>query len=191
LDLYAVPFSEVILNIVVFDIETQNLFEDVGGRSNIGALKVSCAVTWSSVRNDFTVYWEKDIPALVTELKSAGRVVGFNVKSFDYEVLRPYAPDERLQFLPTLDIMDDLFHTLSFRVSLDAVARATLGDTKSASGTQAVEWWRSGELGKLAEYCKVDVDVTRRIYEFGCENGFIQYYTRLGSKQKVKVNWKC
>ena len=58
------------MNIIVFDLETQNLFEDVGGRSNIGALKVSCAVTWSSVRNDFTVYWEKDIPELVAELKS-------------------------------------------------------------------------------------------------------------------------
>ena len=47
------------------------------------------------------------------------------------------------------------------------------------------------ELDKLAEYCKVDVDVTRRIYNYGCENGFVQYLTRLGSKQKVKVNWKC
>ena len=27
------------MNIVVFDLETQNLFEDVGGRGNIGALK--------------------------------------------------------------------------------------------------------------------------------------------------------
>jgi DEAD/DEAH box helicase domain-containing protein len=179
------------MNIVVFDLETQNLFEDVGGRGNIAALKVSCAVTWSSQLNDYTVYWEKDIPELITELKSAGRVVGFNLKGFDYEVLRPYAPNERLQFLPTLDIMEELFRTLSFRVSLDAVARATLGDTKSASGLQAVDWWRSGELNKLAEYCKQDVEVTRRIYDFGCENGFVQYYTRLGSKQKVKVNWKC
>lgn len=179
------------MNIVVFDLETQNLFEDVGGRSNIGALKVSCAVTWSSIRNDFAVYWEKDVPALITELKSAGRVVGFNIKGFDYEVLRPYAPDERLQFLPTLDIMDDLFRALSFRVSLDSVARATLGDTKSASGVQAVAWWRAGELEKLAEYCKVDVDVTRRIFEFGCTNGYVHYITRLGSKQKVQVKWKC
>jgi DEAD/DEAH box helicase domain-containing protein len=179
------------VNIVVFDLETQNLFEDVGGRGNIGELKVSCAVTWSSVRNDFAVYWEKDILALVAELKSAGRVIGFNIKGFDYEVLRPYVPNERLQFISTLDIMDDLFRTLSFRVSLDAVARATIGDTKSASGLQAVEWWRAGELDKLAEYCRNDVDVTRRIYEFGCENDFVQYYTRLGSKQKVKVNWKC
>jgi hypothetical protein len=33
------------MNIIVFDLETQNLFEDVGGRNNIAALKVSCAVT--------------------------------------------------------------------------------------------------------------------------------------------------
>jgi DEAD/DEAH box helicase domain-containing protein len=54
-----------------------------------------------------------------------------------------------------------------------------------------VEWWRAGELEKLAEYCKVDVDVTRRVYEFGCENGYINYYSRLGSRQKVQVRWKC
>jgi DEAD/DEAH box helicase domain-containing protein len=179
------------MNIVIFDLETQNLFEDVGGRNNIGALKVSCGVTWSSVRKDFALYWEKDVPALLADLKSAGRVIGFNIKGFDYEVLRPYAPNERLQFLPTLDIMDDLFHTLRFRVSLDAVARATLGDAKSANGIQAVTWWRQGKLDLLAEYCKMDVDVTRRIYEFGCANGFVQYLTRLGSKQKVQVNWRC
>jgi DEAD/DEAH box helicase domain-containing protein len=179
------------MNIVVFDLETQNLFEDVGGRGNIALLKVSCAVTWSSTRNDFTVYWEKDVPALVAELKSAGRVVGFNIKGFDYEVLRPYVPQERLQFLPTLDIMDDLFRVLSFRVSLDSVARATLGETKTASGIQAVQWWREGKLDPLVEYCKADVDVTRRVYEFGCANGFVNYFTRLGSKQKVLVKWKC
>lgn len=178
------------MNIVVFDLETQNLFQDVGGRDP-ARLRMSCGVTWSSVKNDFTVYWEKDVPALIAELKSAGRVVGFNVKGFDYEVLKPYAPAERLIFLPTLDIMDDLFHTLSFRLSLDSIARATLGETKSADGVQAVTWFRSGEMEKLAEYCKMDVEVTRRIYEFGCENGFVQYYTRLGSIQKVKVNWKC
>ena len=179
------------MHIVVFDLETQNLFQDVGGRSNVAALRVSCGVTWSSVKNDYSVYWEKDVPALIAELKSAGRVVGFNLKGFDYQVLRSYAPNEHLQSLPTLDIMEDLAHTLSFRLSLDSVARATLGDTKSADGVQAVEWFRAGELDKLAEYCKMDVDVTRRIYDFGCENGFVQYYTRLGSKQRVKVNWKC
>ena len=178
------------MDIVVFDLETQNLFEDVGGRDP-ARLKVSCGVTWSSAKNDFTVYWEKDVPALIAELKSAGRVIGYNIKGFDYEVLKPYAPNERLVFLPTLDLMDDLFRTLSFRLKLDSVARATLGETKTADGIQAVKWFREGQLDLLAEYCKADVDVTRRVYEFGCANGFVQYFTRLGSKQKVKVNWKC
>jgi DEAD/DEAH box helicase domain-containing protein len=179
------------MNIVVFDLETQNLFEDVGGRSNIAALKVSCAVTWSAQRSGYRTYWEQDVPALIAELKSADRVVGFNLKGFDYEVLKPYAPNEKLAFLPTLDIMDELFRALSFRVSLDSVARATLGDTKTADGLQAVRWWREGNLDKLAEYCQADVDVTRRIYESGCENGFVQYFTRLGSRQKVQVKWRC
>lgn len=179
------------MHVVVFDLETQNLFDEVGGRNRAADLKVACAVTWSSRKNDFTVYWEKDVPALVAELKSADRVVGFNVKGFDYEVLRPYVPNERLQFLPTLDIMEDLFRQLSFRLKLDAVARATLGETKIADGLQAVNWWREGKLDLLVEYCKADVDVTRRIYEFGCANGFVYYFTRLGSKQKVQVNWRC
>ena len=179
------------MNVVVFDLETQNLFEDVGGRSNIGALKVSCAVSWSSSHNDFSLYWEKDVPALVGELKSADRVVGFNIKSFDYEVLRPYVPNEHLQFLPTLDILNDLFRELGFRVRLDSVARATLGDSKIADGLQAVAWWREGKLDLLSEYCQADVDVTRRIYDFGCENGYIHYFSRLGSRQKVEVKWRC
>ncbi len=178
------------MNIVVFDLETQNLFEDVGGRDP-SRLRLACAVTWSSLKNDFTVYWEQDVPALIAELKSAGRVVGFNLKGFDYEVLKPYAPGERLAFLPTLDIQEDLFRALSFRLGLDAVARATLGETKIADGVQAVTWWREGKLDLLAEYCKMDVDVTRRIYEFGCANGYVHYFTRLGSKQKVQVNWRC
>ena len=178
------------MNLVFFDLETQNLFEDVGGRDP-SRLRLACAVTWSSARNDFTVYWERDAQALIAELKSATRVIGFNLKGFDYEVLKPYAPNEKLAFLPTLDIMDDLYRRLSFRISLDSLARATLGAEKRASGLQAVEWFRQGEMDKLVEYCQSDVDITRRLYDFGCEKGFVHYITRLGSKQRVQVDWKC
>lgn len=179
------------MDYLVFDLETQHLFEEVGGRGNLGALRMSCAVTWSSRREAFTVYWEADLPALLAELKAARRVVGFNIRRFDYEVLRSYAPSEQLAALPTTDIMEELYYALGFRVSLDSVARATLGESKLADGRQAVQWWREGKLDLLAEYCKTDVDVTRRIYEFGCANGYVAYLTRLGSQQKVRVNWRC
>jgi len=178
------------MNNVFFDLETQNLFQDVGGRQNIAKLKVACAVTWSTERNDFAVYWEKDVPALVNELKSATRVIGFNLRDFDYQVLQPYAPDIRFASIPTLDLMLEIQKILGFRLSLDTIASASLGQGKTADGIQSVEWFRNGELDKVAEYCKADVDVTRRVYEFGRDNGYIFYKSKLGSKLKVAVNWK-
>jgi DEAD/DEAH box helicase domain-containing protein len=178
------------MNNVFFDIETQNLFQDVGGRQNISQLKLACAVTWSTARGDFSVYWEKDVPALFEELKSATRVIGFNLRDFDYQVLQPYDPQTRLALLPTLDLLLELRKTLGFNLSLDSIASATLGEGKTADGVQSVAWFRNGELDKVAEYCKADVEVTRRVYEFGRDNGYLYYKSKMGSKLKVAVNWK-
>ncbi len=177
------------MNIVYFDLETQKLFEEVGGR-DASRLRLACAVTWSTARNDFAVYWERDAAALIAELKAADRVVGFNILKFDYEVLKPYAPNENLRAIPSTDMLQDIFHALNFRLSLDSLAQATLGVNKTADGTMSVTWFRNGELDKVAEYCKADVDITRRVYEFGREHGFVYYYSKLGSKLKVAVNWK-
>ena len=136
------------------------------------------------------MYWEKDASALFTELKSADRVIGFNIIGFDYEVLKPYVPNENFRSIRSTDMLVDIFRTLNFRLSLDSIAKATLGTTKTADGIQSVEWFRNGELEKVAEYCKADVDITRRVYEFGRDNGFVYYYSKLGSKLKVAVNWK-
>ena len=178
------------MNYVFFDLESQNLFDDVGGRGNIDKLKVACGVTYSTEKNDFTVYWEKDVPALIAELKSATKVVGFNLLGFDYLVLKPYSPEIRFASIPTLDMLLELQKTLGFRIGLDSIASATLGATKTADGIKSVEWFRNGELDKVAEYCKADVDITRRVFEFGRDNGYIFYKSRLGSKLKVEVKWK-
>jgi DEAD/DEAH box helicase domain-containing protein len=178
------------MNYVFFDLETQNLFEDVGGRDNIDKLKVACAVTYSTAKNDFSVYWEQDVPALLAELKSATKVIGFNLQNFDYKVLQPYSSQIRLASIPTLDMLLDLQKNLGFRVSLDSLASASLGAAKTADGVQSVEWFRKGELDKVAEYCKADVDITRRVFEFGRDNGYVFYKSKLGSKLRTAVNWK-
>ena len=177
------------MNIIYFDLETQKIFEEVGGR-DASKLLLACGVTWSTERNDFAVYWEKDATALVAELKSADRVIGFNIINFDYDVLKPYAPNENFRSFRSTDMLQDIFRTLGFRISLDSLAKATLDAKKMADGLQSVEWFKNGELEKVAEYCKADVDITRRVYEFGRDNGFVHYYSKLGSKLKVAVNWK-
>jgi DEAD/DEAH box helicase domain-containing protein len=177
------------MNIVYFDLESQKLFQEVGGRDP-SRLLLACGVTWSTARDDFAVYWERDAQALVDELKSADRVVGFNIINFDYQVLRPYAPNENFRSFRSVDMLQDIHRALNFRLSLDSIAKATLGATKTADGLQSVQWFRDGELDRVAEYCKADVDITRRVYEFGRENGYVNYYSKLGSKLKVAVNWK-
>ena len=177
------------MNIVYFDLESQKLFEEVGVR-DATKLLLACGVTWSTARNDFAVYWEKDAAALIAELKAADRVIGFNILNFDYQVLRPYAPNENFRAFRSTDMLQDIYRTLNFRLSLDSITKATLGTAKTADGLKSVEWFKSGELDRVAEYCKADVDITRRVYEFGRDNGFVYYYSRLGSKLKVQVNWK-
>lgn len=177
------------MNLVFFDLETQKLFHEVGGREP-RKLLLACGVTYSTAKNDFTVYWERDAQALIDELNSADKVIGFNIREFDYEVLRPYAPTFNFGSLRTLDLLLDLRRTLNFGLPLDSLAKACLGETKTADGIRSVEWFRAGERDKVAEYCKADVDITRRVYEFGRDNGFVYYYSKLGSKLKVAVNWR-
>jgi DEAD/DEAH box helicase domain-containing protein len=183
-----VAAGEFSVSQVFFDLETQNLFEDVGGRDP-ARLRVSCAVTWTAERKDFAVYWEEHVPALLDELKTAERVIGFNLLGFDYEVLKPYASGVSLASVRTLDLLLDIRRTLGFRLSLDSIAGATLGTRKTADGVQSVQWFRDGQLDRLAEYCKADVDITRRVYEFGRDQGFVHYHSKLGSKLKVPVKW--
>jgi DEAD/DEAH box helicase domain-containing protein len=103
-------------------------------------------------------------------------------------VLRGYT-DYPLKRLPTVDMLADIYRTLGFRLSLDALVSATLGLNKSANGLQAIRWWRQGKIKELMEYCKNDVDVTRQLYEFGREHKYVQYRDRRWQMKKVPVNW--
>ncbi len=175
-------------NIVFFDLETQRSFQEVGGRHNIRRLGMSVAVTYSTASGQYRHYTEETVGDLVAELKAADVVVGFNVRRFDYTVLKGYT-DYPLAQLPTVDMLSDIHHTLGFRVSLDNLAETTLGISKTADGLQAIRWYRQGEMQKLIEYCQQDVEVTRRLYDFGREHGYVQYRDKWGAVQRVRVGW--
>jgi DEAD/DEAH box helicase domain-containing protein len=174
--------------VVVFDLETQRSFADVGGRSQLHKLGVSVGVAYSYDRDEFLVVTEDEIDQLIELLLEAELVVGYNIRGFDYEVLRGYT-DRDLQSLPTFDIMYDLEERLGFRPKLESVASPTLGVGKSADGLQALEWWRRGEVDKIAEYCREDVRVTRDLYDFGKRNRWVQVDRFGGKPRKVEVEW--
>jgi DEAD/DEAH box helicase domain-containing protein len=177
------------MNDIFFDLETQKSFQEVGGRENMKLLRVSVAVTFSTATNDFKSYTEKEVAALIADLKAADRVIGFNVLGFDYQVLKAYT-SERLSDLKTLDLLDDIYNKLGFRVGLDALASATLGANKSADGLVAIQWFREGKIEQLIAYCRDDVAITKQLFEFGRDNRYVAYPDRNQRKQKVNVAWK-
>jgi DEAD/DEAH box helicase domain-containing protein len=173
---------------VFFDLETQRTFDEVGGRQNLHLLGLAAAVTYDSSTEEYRSYTEDQADALVEDLASADLVVGFNVLSFDYEVLRPYTKYP-LHTLPTVDMLRDIHRELGFRLPLQALAEATLNVGKSADGLQSVQWYRQGEIDKVIAYCTWDVEITRKLYEHGREQGHVLYWDRQGRLQKVFVNW--
>jgi len=174
--------------IVVLDVETRHLAQEVGGWGNLHKLRVSVAVTYNTETNVYQTYLEDQMDQLFEELQTAGRVVGYNLLRFDYPVLQPYAPFQ-LRDLPTVDMLDHLHRTLGFRVSLDSVAGATLGVGKSADGIMAVRWFRQGDVQRVADYCRQDVEVTHGVYEFGRQKGFVRYQDRNYGIRQVYVRW--
>ena len=175
-------------NVVFFDVETQKSFDEVGGRQNIRRLGLSAAVTYSTADETFRHYTEDTVSDLIAELKAADLVVGFNVLSFDYEVLRAYTADP-LRDLPTVDMLDHIHRRLGFRVSLDNLAGATLGKRKSADGLQAVRWYKQGRIQEILDYCQQDVEVTRQLYEYGRQNKYVKFQDRNGRITMAPASW--
>ncbi|MEE4272344.1 MAG: ribonuclease H-like domain-containing protein [Thermoanaerobaculales bacterium] len=174
--------------VVVFDLETQRSFDEVGGRSQMHRLGVSIGVAFRYDTDEFLVYTEDEITNLIDLLCSADLVVGYNIKGFDYEVLRGYT-DRDLQQLPTFDMMYDLEERLGFRPKLESVAVPSLGGGKSADGLQALAWWKSGDIDKIIEYCREDVRVTRDLYDFGKRNQCVLVSRFGGKPRQVAVEW--
>jgi DEAD/DEAH box helicase domain-containing protein len=172
-----------------FDLETQKSAEEVGGWQNLAAMKLALAVTFNDLTGRFKTYFEKDVNELFLDLLTADRVVGYNIDRFDLPVLAGYT-DRDLTRVRTLDMLADIYRKLGFRVKLTDVAQATLGVGKSADGLQSLQWWKEGKTDLIEQYCRRDVEVTRDVFLFGRNNGYILYPDREGRSLRLPVDWK-
>jgi len=128
----------------------------------------------------------------VDELLAATRVIGFNIKNFDYAVLRGYRADvdfRQLGAKKTLDLLEKIAQQWGFRVSLDSIAKATLGRGKSGQGLDALRWYKEGRFDLIERYCRDDVDITRQVFEFGRDRGHLKYLDRFGEIRTSPVDW--
>lgn len=174
---------------LVFDVETRRSAAEVGGWNRADRMGVSIAVAYDSRADDFFIYTQDVLPELFARMRAAQLVVGFNSFRFDYAVLSAFAPFD-LRALPGLDLLRRVQDSLKYRVSLDNLGQATLDEPKSADGLQALRWWQEGRLDDIAAYCRKDVDLTRRLYLFGLEHGWLLFTNKAGQRVRVPVDFR-
>lgn len=180
--------NKKIVSYCVFDIETQRSAQEVGGWNHADAMGVSCIVLYDSRKNKYVEFLEKDILDFVEQLSLFDLVIGFNIKRFDYQVLRGYS-DFDFKKLPTLDLLEVIHQRLGYRLSLNHLAQVNLGSTKSADGLQALRWWKQGKIREIVEYCKKDVKITKDIFVLGQKNGFLLFKNKAGKIVRIPVEW--
>ena len=183
-----VPGLDRPLRYGVFDLETKRSAAEVGGWQHAARMGVSVGVLYDSGEDRYLVFEEGQIRDLVARLKDLDLVIGFNNKRFDNLVLSAYT-SERLENLPTLDILQEVRDRLGYRLSLDHLAEHTLGIKKSANGLLALAWYKEGAMDKIVDYCRKDVEITRDLYRYGLANEHLLFRNKAGMLVRCPVSF--
>lgn len=176
-------------NIVVYDIETQRAFDEVGGREHFTKLGISLLGAFDYASGEFATYEEGELVRFEERLRRRPLLVGFNSRRFDTPILQVHLGLD-LKRLPQLDLMEEMVKALGHRVSLESVASATLGEGKTGSGLDAIRYYREGRMEELKSYCLEDVRITRDLFEYGARHGELFYVPKFGhGRGRAPVRW--
>ena len=170
---------------VVFDLETQNTFDDVG-KNEPALLDISVASVYDSETDKYTTVLHTELDTLWPIFEKADALVGYNSNHFDIPLLNKYYPGD-LSHVKSIDLLESIRLSLGKRLRLDGVAEATLGTKKSGHGLQAIMWWRKGEIEKIKQYCEKDVEITKRLFDYAMKNGEV-FYKDGGKKRTIPID---
>jgi hypothetical protein len=161
------------MNIVVFDIETKNIFQDVG-KNDPSLLDISVVGVYSSDTNKYVCFTEEEFNHMWPIFEKADIIVGYNSEHFDMPLLNKYYHGD-LSKIKHIDILKEIKESFGRRMKLDSVAEATLGTKKSGHGLQAITWWKNGEVEKVKQYCIDDVKITKRIFDYAVKHNKLKF----------------
>jgi DEAD/DEAH box helicase domain-containing protein len=170
---------------VVLDLETQRTFRETPDPKKLG---ISVVGIYDYATESFLSYAEDELVKLFPILEHASVVVGFNIESFDMQVLQAYYPG-KVTDLRVFDILEDIKLKLGRRLALNDIVGATLGKKKSGHGLGAIELFKNGEIEKLKSYCLDDVRLTKELFDFGLEKNEIFYPSHMGVA-RIEVIYK-
>lgn len=171
---------------VVVDVETQHSFREVGGYEP-KKLKISVAGLYDYATDNYYAFEEHEMSKLFPFLENASSIIGFNIIDFDLPAISPYYVGNVERF-STIDLLKDVEKVLGRRISLDDLVSETLNAKKTGHGLLAIEYFRSGQIQKLKDYCLSDVRLTKELYEYGNTHGKV-FFRGLAGKQEIQITW--
>ncbi len=172
---------------VVFDIETSNVFDDIGS-NDPSKLDISVVGVYDSTTDSYTAFEVQEFDAMWPIFERADMLIGFNSDHFDIPLLNKYYPGD-LTKIKSLDLLVEIKNALGRRIKLDYVAEATLGINKSGHGLEAVQWWKEGKKDLVKKYCLDDVRITKEVYDYALKNKELSYKD-FGDIRKIKLDTK-
>ncbi len=176
------------MRLSVLDLETQKTFSEVG-RDKLHELKVSVAGFYDYPTDSYLTFEENEILRLEEYLTQTDLLIGFNIKSFDLAVLQPYL-GIAVTNLPVLDLLEEIKKVRGHRVTLQSLAVATLKESKSGSGWEAVRLFREGRMDELKKYCLDDVRITKDVFEYGRKHSRVFFKSeRDFQTYEIPVTW--
>ncbi len=170
---------------ITFDIETSNIFQDVG-KADPALLDLSVICVHDSETDEYSTYLQEELSQLWPLIEKADMLIGYNSDHFDIPLLNKYYPGD-LTRIKSLDILKEIKNSLGRRIKLDSVAEGTLGKKKIGHGLDAITWWKNGEVEKVKKYCKEDVKITKEIYDYALKNGVLKYKD-LSENREIKLD---
>lgn len=183
---------------VIFDTETKKFFDEETGY-DASLLGVSITSVYSrtldenlkEVEGKMQSFWEEEFSEMFKLFEKADRIIGFNSIGFDVPALSPYLPPHWPK-LKHFDILSEIKKVEGKRMSLDSLAKSTLGTKKNDSGENAIKYWNEHSkesLAKLKEYCEMDVAITRDIYDHAMKNKVLKYIDFWNEIHDIKLDF--
>lgn len=154
---------------IVFDIETSNIFQDVGS-NNPADLNISVVGIYDSESGLYSTFLQEEFGKLWPIIENADMVITFNGEHFDIPLLNKYYPGDLFK-IKSIDLLKEMQKSAGRRMKLDQIAEGTLGINKSGHGLDATKWWKDGEIEKVKKYCLDDVRITKDLYEYALKEG--------------------
>lgn len=154
---------------IVFDIETSNIFQEVGSNDPVD-LSISVVGLYDYETDKYSSFLVEEFGELWKIIENTDALITFNGDHFDIPLLNKYYSGDLFKW-KSVDLLKEMQKSAGRRMKLDQIAEGTLGIHKSGNGLDAIKWWREGDVEKVKKYCLDDVRITKDIYEYALKNG--------------------